>query len=123
MKKNISFSTVLLIVFVGLSSIQMKAQTPMMNPVTEQQNSKKYTCPMHPEVVTDKPGKCPKCGMTLIEKTDQKQGGIHNMHNMKNMKNMNDTTMMKHDSTKMKKCCMMENMSSGQNATFSSFTV
>ena len=24
-----------------------------------------YTCPMHPEVVSDKPGKCPKCGMFL----------------------------------------------------------
>ena len=23
---------------------------------------------MHPEVKTDKPGKCPKCGMDLIEK-------------------------------------------------------
>ena len=22
-----------------------------------------YTCPMHPEVMTDKPGKCPKCGI------------------------------------------------------------
>jgi hypothetical protein len=27
-----------------------------------------YTCPMHPEVVSDKPGKCPKCGMDLVEK-------------------------------------------------------
>ena len=27
-----------------------------------------YTCGMHPEVVTDKPGKCPKCGMDLVEK-------------------------------------------------------
>jgi hypothetical protein len=27
-----------------------------------------YTCPMHPEVVSDKPGKCPKCGMTLEPK-------------------------------------------------------
>jgi len=25
----------------------------------------KYTCPMHPEVVRDKPGPCPKCGMAL----------------------------------------------------------
>jgi Ni,Fe-hydrogenase III large subunit len=25
-----------------------------------------YTCPMHPEVVQDEPGNCPKCGMTLI---------------------------------------------------------
>ncbi|MBK6294656.1 MAG: heavy metal translocating P-type ATPase [Rhodoferax sp.] len=24
-----------------------------------------YTCPMHPEVRQDQPGKCPKCGMTL----------------------------------------------------------
>ena len=28
----------------------------------------KYTCPMHPEVVQDTPGNCPKCGMKLVEK-------------------------------------------------------
>jgi mono/diheme cytochrome c family protein len=27
-----------------------------------------YTCPMHPEVVSDVPGKCPKCGMDLVKK-------------------------------------------------------
>ncbi len=27
-----------------------------------------YTCPMHPEIVRDKPGNCPICGMTLVEK-------------------------------------------------------
>jgi P-type Cu+ transporter len=26
----------------------------------------KYTCPMHPEVVQDAPGSCPKCGMALV---------------------------------------------------------
>lgn len=31
-----------------------------------------YTCPMHPEVQQDKPGTCPKCGMTLREIKDQK---------------------------------------------------
>ena len=25
----------------------------------------RYTCPMHPEVIQDKPGNCPKCGMAL----------------------------------------------------------
>ncbi len=24
-----------------------------------------YTCPMHPEVISDRPGDCPKCGMAL----------------------------------------------------------
>jgi hypothetical protein len=27
--------------------------------------TQKYTCPMHPEVISDKPGKCPKCEMPL----------------------------------------------------------
>ncbi|MBI1731485.1 MAG: cadmium-translocating P-type ATPase [Gammaproteobacteria bacterium] len=26
----------------------------------------RYTCSMHPEVVLDQPGSCPKCGMTLV---------------------------------------------------------
>jgi len=25
----------------------------------------KYTCPMHPEIISDKPEDCPKCGMAL----------------------------------------------------------
>ncbi len=25
-----------------------------------------YTCPMHPEVVQNEPGSCPKCGMALV---------------------------------------------------------
>lgn len=28
-----------------------------------------YTCPMHPEIVQDNPGSCPKCGMTLEPRT------------------------------------------------------
>ena len=35
--------------------------------------SKKYTCTMHPEVVMDKPGKCPKCGMKLVAKKSPKK--------------------------------------------------
>ena len=27
-----------------------------------------YTCPMHPEVQTREPGRCPKCGMKLEAK-------------------------------------------------------
>jgi hypothetical protein len=32
-----------------------------------------YTCPMHPEVLSSKPGKCPKCGMTLVKKEAAKK--------------------------------------------------
>ena len=41
-------------------------KTATKNQTTAATNT--YTCSMHPEVIADKPGKCPKCGMELIEK-------------------------------------------------------
>ncbi len=35
-----------------------------------------YVCPMHPEVTSNEIGKCPKCGMKLVEK----QHGGNNGH-------------------------------------------
>ena len=29
--------------------------------------SDRYTCPMHPQIIRDKPGECPICGMTLVK--------------------------------------------------------
>ena len=42
-----------------------------------------YTCTMHPEVVSDQPGKCPKCGMTLVEK--EEAGNEISGHKMEGM--------------------------------------
>ncbi|OHB77215.1 MAG: hypothetical protein A2Z34_06660 [Planctomycetes bacterium RBG_16_59_8] len=39
--------------------------------------AKSYTCPMHPDVARDKPGDCPICGMTLVEKKDVGSGHKH----------------------------------------------
>jgi heavy metal-binding protein len=38
-----------------------------------EQEKQKYTCPMHPEVVMDRPGNCPKCGMKLVPVPEKKR--------------------------------------------------
>lgn len=40
----------------------------------------RYSCPMHPEVVSGKPGKCPKCGMALrlVKDEDSKPASASN---------------------------------------------
>ena len=39
------------------------------NVAKEESTTTKYTCPMHPNVVQDGPGKSPVCGMDLVPKT------------------------------------------------------
>lgn len=38
-----------------------------------------YTCTMHPEVISDKPGSCPKCGMDLVKKEMSKDSSMQHM--------------------------------------------
>lgn len=38
-----------------------------------------YTCPMHPEVVQNEPGRCPKCGMTLVPRGEAQHAGHSDM--------------------------------------------
>ncbi|MFI0490359.1 heavy metal-binding domain-containing protein [Flavobacterium sp.] len=48
-------------------------QTKIESSKKEEVNKTIYTCSMHPEVVSDKEGKCPKCGMILVKKSLQKE--------------------------------------------------
>jgi uncharacterized paraquat-inducible protein A len=32
-----------------------------------------YACPMHPEEISQEPGKCSKCGMELVKKRSQQR--------------------------------------------------
>ena len=63
MKKLILF-LIISAVTTGAFAQTVKSKTPK----TDSTVKKLYTCPMHPEVISDKPGKCPKCGMDLVEK-------------------------------------------------------
>jgi len=59
----------------GMDLFQNKSSSPEFK-MDESKNFNKqdsaksvYTCPMHPDVISDKPGKCPKCGMDLVQKS------------------------------------------------------
>jgi len=43
------------------------AKSVIMSDSMQDQQPVTYTCPMHPEIHSSKPGNCPKCGMELIK--------------------------------------------------------
>lgn len=55
--------------FVSIGGLGSKPQMDMSHmrpaPMLTASRSQEYFCPMDPEVVSDKPGACPKCGMAL----------------------------------------------------------
>lgn len=61
-------------VLIGIGGLSAKPKMPAMPRKAPAQQE--YFCPMDPEVVSDKPGACPKCGMALeprvvsLEETD-----------------------------------------------------
>src|SRR5690349_23822855 len=42
----------------------------------QQQQEDEYSCPMHPDVKSKKPGSCPKCGMTLQKHSAAEEAAI-----------------------------------------------
>lgn len=54
-------------------------------PTSSASSAHKYTCPMHPEVVTNHPGRCPKCGMQLVETKDADQKNREKAHDTDNL--------------------------------------
>src|SRR5436190_19860410 len=64
----------------------------------EKGKKQKYTCPMHPELVVDHPGNCPKCGMKLVPKTEKKSQTPNVQHptNSEHMMHHGDDMAMPH---------------------------
>jgi predicted RNA-binding Zn-ribbon protein involved in translation (DUF1610 family) len=68
------FYTIVLVLgltFAGSTFNNMNGQTPKKT--TVKTTTVMYTCPEHPEYVSNKPGKCPKCGMALVKKDNSKK--------------------------------------------------
>jgi Cu(I)/Ag(I) efflux system membrane fusion protein/cobalt-zinc-cadmium efflux system membrane fusion protein len=51
---------------VGLSSCGSEEKTAEVATADKLEESQLWTCGMHPEVIVDEPGQCPKCGMNLV---------------------------------------------------------
>lgn len=65
MKKKLKILTVLLlagVAFLGFPSCN-EGETEQH---TETAHKQTYTCSMHPQIISDKPGSCPICGMDLV---------------------------------------------------------
>jgi hypothetical protein len=92
MKKKVIYTAILVagLTFLTFNTMQVSAQTATTK--TEAKEVVKYTCTHHPEVVSDKPGKCSKCGMDLVAM--KKHEGMKDGK----MKMKNDTTKTKHSS-------------------------
>jgi len=54
------FSTAILLLGCQRTGPQLPAEPASSSSQT------KYSCPMHPEMVAQKAGRCPKCGMDLV---------------------------------------------------------
>jgi P-type Cu+ transporter len=49
----------------ALLTIKRASVSPSQSAIRNPQSTISWTCPMHPEIVRDRPGACPKCGMAL----------------------------------------------------------
>lgn len=66
--KLLSYTTIILI-FISCKGNENKQETGGRDTVKTNMVKTEYTCPMHPEVISDKPGRCPQCGMDLEVKS------------------------------------------------------
>ena len=72
MNNYLKYGLVLLIVLgIGFASYYFISKSNQTD--HSQHPNEIYTCSMHPEIIRDKPGDCPICGMTLIKKPSEQQ--------------------------------------------------
>ena len=70
MNKYIKYSLAFIGIFIIGIAIYFFAKKSDNHSEMEHQNEV-YTCSMHPEIIRDKPGNCPICGMNLVKKVTE----------------------------------------------------
>jgi Heavy metal binding domain len=70
---------VITVIALGMSGAAAQQTAPGHDCEQEQEheNKSRYTCPMHPKMVTDHPGVCPKCGMKLVLMKPEKRSTLN----------------------------------------------
>ncbi len=58
----------LVVLTAATATFAQKAKDTLPKSKTATATKVVYTCSMDPDVTSDKPGKCPKCGMDLVKK-------------------------------------------------------
>ena len=67
MKKSITLTVLTLIIFIAFACNAGSPKAGNKEIPDQETALVYYTCPMHPEVHSDIPGKCPICGMDLVK--------------------------------------------------------
>jgi hypothetical protein len=67
MKKSIYITALIAIISIAFACSNSTPKTNNKDLPAVEIAQVSYTCPMHPEIRSDKPGKCPICGMDLIK--------------------------------------------------------
>ncbi|MBA7619893.1 hypothetical protein ES703_27235 [subsurface metagenome] len=75
-KPTVRFVIAVILAFVAGYIVRGPGSQRGLSDSGQQSVSQKWTCSMHPEIIRDKPGKCPKCGMDLIPMPGDAVGGV-----------------------------------------------
>ncbi len=82
MNTKIIFSIITMVSILLSSCTKDSKEGEHAGNIQQQEAKEIFTCPMHPSVVSDRPGACPVCGMALVKKTKMQDASDDEMKNL-----------------------------------------